>query len=86
MDEQRVTPHIHCVDTWPPGTLTEASMHAYKRLEKQGEIRLQSVAQNRASGVVTIRYLTDSPQRWILDRLKKARQEIINELSEQIKL
>lgn len=85
-DGTRMEPHIPCVDTWPPGTITEASMHAYKRLEKQGEIRLQSVAQNRSTGVVTVRYLADCPQQWILDRLRKARQEIIQELSEQVKI
>jgi len=85
-DGTKVTPYIPCVDIWPPETITEASIHAYKRLEKRGEIKIQSIPVNRRTGVVTVRYLADCPQQWIIARLKKAKRDIIAECSEQIKV
>lgn len=84
-DGTRVEPDIPCVDTWPPRTLTEASIQAYKRMNGHG-VRIQSISTNRRTGVITVRYLTDFDHEWTLRELKRVRAKIIEECSEQVKL
>lgn len=62
-------PHILCLDTWPPNTLSPAKMAAYKAQEEAGNISLQSIKHGKKSGIAVVRYLSNCPHEWILQQL-----------------
>ena len=62
---------VECVDVWPPETLTEDAMLAYKALESDGALRIVKVTVSRFTGRTDIRYKTQIPQQWIRERLKE---------------
>ncbi len=43
-------------DRWPPGTLTEGKVQAYKHLDRLGAIRLRKVYYNKQTGVTRVVY------------------------------
>lgn len=65
---------VECVDTWHPETLSEAAMAAYKALEIEGCLRITKVHISRHTGRTDVRYLTQIPHEWILERLKEEKQ------------
>lgn len=64
-------PSIVCCDLWPPRTLTEAKMAAYKRLIDLGEIRIRRVVHYKATGYTTVDYWSTLPHAWTLNRLRE---------------
>ena len=49
-------PTIVCCDLWPPHTLTDEKMAAYKRLIDLGDIRIRRVVHHKATGYTTVDY------------------------------
>ena len=62
---------VECVDVWHPETLSEAAMLAYKALEVDGILRITKVHISRYTGRTDVRYLTQIPHEWILERLRE---------------
>ena len=67
---------VECVDTWHPGTLSETCMHAYKLLETEGALQITKVSISKYTGRVDVRYLTQIPHEWILERLKEQKLQL----------
>lgn len=59
-----VSPHIPCIDVWPPRSHDRASMEAYTALERHGVIEIQKVQVSRSTGMVSVLYLSACPQAW----------------------
>ena len=66
---------ISCVDTWPPFTLSEYAMMAYKALEADGAIRIEKVSISKTTGRTDVRYFAQIPHDWVLQRLKELKNE-----------
>lgn len=49
-------PTIVCCDLWPPGTLTDDKMAAYRRLIDLGDIRIRRVIHHKTTGYTTVDY------------------------------
>lgn len=62
---------VECVDVWPPETLSEDAMLAYKALEADGALKIVKVSVSRNTGRTDIRYMTQIPHEWILEQLKE---------------
>lgn len=50
-------PFVDVTDVWPPGTLTEASVQAYKLLAARGRIEIRRIVTGPRSGATRISYL-----------------------------
>ena len=64
-------PTIVCCDLWPPHTLTDEKMAAYKRLIDLGDIRIRRVVHHKATGYTTVDYWSNLPHAWTLNRLRE---------------
>ncbi|MEG0270558.1 MAG: hypothetical protein RR653_12290 [Clostridia bacterium] len=68
-------PFWEVTDVWPPNTLTEGAIQAYKLLNKRGQIEIVTVHFNPATGVTTVKYNSLEPiaekRRCILQQAKK---------------
>jgi len=62
---------ICCCDLWPPGTLTDGKMAAYRRMIHERKIILRRVTVFQNSGHITVEYRSDIPHAWILEELAK---------------
>ena len=65
---------VECVDVWPPETLSEDAMLAYKALEVDGALKIVKVSVSKNTGRTDIRYMTQIPHEWILEQLKEQKQ------------
>lgn len=65
-------------DVWPPGTLTEGCMMAYKLLNQRGEIEITAVRFNHKTLVTRVMYLSLEPVETERRRvLRQARQDAL---------
>lgn len=62
---------IYCCDLWPPGTLTDNKMQAYRELMDRGEIQLRNVTVHKRNGIVIVEYDSGLPHAWTLERLSE---------------
>lgn len=69
---------IYCCDLWPPGTLTDNKMQAYRKLMDRGEIQLRNVTVHKRNGFVTVEYDSGLPHAWTLERLSEIAEGIMH--------
>ena len=69
-------PFFEVEDVWPPETLTQSCIMAYKLLEKRGELTIQKVIYNQITMVTKIRYLSMEPfESRRKEQLRQAKRE-----------
>lgn len=74
MTEVHPEPAICCCDLWPPGTLIQVKLDAYKHLIDLGEIRIRRVVHHKPSGFTTVEYWSGLPHAFTLRRLRETAQ------------
>lgn len=78
------SPRIVCTDLWPPKSLTDIKLSAYKALIARGDIKIKRVTYHKASGYTTVEYWSSIPHAWILRQLQELAATL--DPGEQIKM
>lgn len=68
-----------CQDTWQVEKVRPTALAAYKRLEKQGAIKIQYPVRVHKDRLV-ISYTAQIPHEWVLGKLKQCEQEVRGEM------
>ncbi len=77
-------PTICCTDLWPPSTLTDVKLAAYKILIARGDVKIKRVTYHKASGYTTVEYWSSLPHAWILSQMHELASTL--DPGEQIRL
>ncbi len=80
----QLEPTICCTDLWPPKTLGNVKLSAYKTLIARGDIKIKRVIYHKASGYTTVEYWSNIPHAWMLGQLKKLAETL--DPGEQIRM
>lgn len=80
----QLEPTICCTDLWPPKSLDNVKLAAYKTLIARGDIKIKRVIYHKASGYTTVEYWSAIPHAWTLGQLRELARSL--DPGEQIRM